>query len=212
MKSLLPIAVFAVALPALAVDGVTLINQSTLATGGGFFTISQPGSYKLSGNLLGNGTSCAFALSANISCAIYVTAPNVNIDLNGFTISVPRPASSEFPVAILQGPSATTLTIRNGTIAIDPYYTSNHNAVLGLIPSGSGYVALSFVAVMDLSISGSGSFGGVSAPYLFDRVMAPASAVVVGGASCPGLVSNSVLGITYDVCSTLNSVVTQHTP
>ena len=38
---------------ALAVDGVVLINQSTVVAAGGFpYIISQPGSYKLSGNLI----------------------------------------------------------------------------------------------------------------------------------------------------------------
>jgi hypothetical protein len=37
---------------AFGVDGVTLINQSTVIAAGGFpYTISRPGSYKLSGNL-----------------------------------------------------------------------------------------------------------------------------------------------------------------
>jgi hypothetical protein len=38
--------------PAFAVDGVVLINQSTVMAAGGFpYKITQPGSYKLSGNL-----------------------------------------------------------------------------------------------------------------------------------------------------------------
>ena len=38
---------------AFAVDGVTLINQSTVMAAGGFpYVISQPGSYKLAGNLM----------------------------------------------------------------------------------------------------------------------------------------------------------------
>jgi hypothetical protein len=47
--------IFALALApvcAYAVDGATLINQSTVMASGGFpYIMSQPGSYKLSGNL-----------------------------------------------------------------------------------------------------------------------------------------------------------------
>src|SRR5262245_44146183 len=65
---------------ALAVDGVVLINQATVTAAGGFpHTISQPGSYKLSGNL---------AVPAGVN-GIYISASNVTLDLNGFTISGP---------------------------------------------------------------------------------------------------------------------------
>ena len=64
------------ALPALAVDGTTLINQSTVMAAGGFpYHVTQSGSYKLSGNLVSNGP------------ALMITASNVALDLNGFTIS-----------------------------------------------------------------------------------------------------------------------------
>jgi len=79
MKNLLSLC-FAFSLasvPALAVDGQTLINQSIVNASGGFpYTISSPGSYKLSGNLVvpsGDG--------------IHITADNVTLDLGGFTIS-----------------------------------------------------------------------------------------------------------------------------
>ena len=42
---------------AFAVDGIVLINQSTVMAAGGFpYIISQPGSYKPSGNLTMNTT------------------------------------------------------------------------------------------------------------------------------------------------------------
>jgi hypothetical protein len=63
------------------VDGVVLINQSTVTTAGGFpYRITQPGSYKLSGNLT--------VPDANTT-AILITADNVTIDLNGFGILGP---------------------------------------------------------------------------------------------------------------------------
>jgi hypothetical protein len=63
-----------------AVDGQVLINQSTLNAAGGTYTITQPGSYKLSGNLLVRDEN---------TTAILVTADNVTIDLNGFSILGP---------------------------------------------------------------------------------------------------------------------------
>lgn len=68
------------AAPAFAVDGVVLINQATVMAAGGFpYVINQPGSYKLSGNLV---------VAVNVD-GIEISADNVSIDLNGFTISGP---------------------------------------------------------------------------------------------------------------------------
>jgi hypothetical protein len=71
---------------ALAVDGVILIDQNRAIAGNvtpgdlpGFpVTISQPGSYRLAGNL---------TVSDANTTAIEITADNVTLDLNGFTIS-----------------------------------------------------------------------------------------------------------------------------
>jgi hypothetical protein len=68
------------AAPAFAVDGQILINQSTVMASGGFpYKITQPGSYKLSGNLV---------VPANTD-GIDITTSDVSIDLNGFKISGP---------------------------------------------------------------------------------------------------------------------------
>jgi hypothetical protein len=67
--------------PAFAVDGVVLINQSTVMAAGGFpYKITQPGSHKLSGNLV---------VTASSTDGIDISVSNVSIDLNGFTISGP---------------------------------------------------------------------------------------------------------------------------
>jgi hypothetical protein len=66
--------------PIFAVDGVTLINQSTVTAAGGFpFNILVPGSYKLSGNL---------QVPANAN-GIQISASGVTLDLNGFSITGP---------------------------------------------------------------------------------------------------------------------------
>jgi len=112
------------------VDGVVLINQSIALAGGvttgdtpGFpVTISVSGSYRLSGNLI--------VPDVNTS-AIVVTADNVTIDLNGFSIIGPmvcdyfQPGptgpfvttcspTSAFNVGI-QG-AGTGLSVSNGTV------------------------------------------------------------------------------------------------
>jgi len=82
------IAVSAFALPLHAVDGVVLINQNAALAGNvtpgdapGFpVTISLSGSYRLSGNLV--------VPDANTT-AIEITAADVTIDLNGFSVIGP---------------------------------------------------------------------------------------------------------------------------
>jgi len=72
-----------------AVDGVTLIDQRSAMRGGitpedtpGFpVTISQPGSYRLAGNL---------TVPDSVTTAIQITADNVTLDLNGFSIIGPN--------------------------------------------------------------------------------------------------------------------------
>jgi len=72
-----------------AVDGVVLINQASALAGNmtpgdvpGFpVTISQAGSYRLTGNLTVPDVN---------TTAILITAENVTLDLNGFTISGPN--------------------------------------------------------------------------------------------------------------------------
>ena len=78
-----------------AVDGIVLIDQSHALAGGitpgdaaGFpVTISQPGSYRLSGNLIVPDMN---------TTAIVITADGVTLDLNGFSIMGPV-VCTEFP-------------------------------------------------------------------------------------------------------------------
>ena len=75
--AVLALAMVLVAACAFAVDGIVLINQSTVTAGGGFpYIINQPGSYRLSGNL---------TAPLNIG-AIQLASDGITLDLNGFTI------------------------------------------------------------------------------------------------------------------------------
>ena len=95
-RSRLPILISIVVLfsiPSFAVDGVVLINQSTITNGlpgcpgpnpGNFpIVICQPGSYRLAGNLT----------VASTSNAINITSGGVTLDLNGFAIMGPGSCS-----------------------------------------------------------------------------------------------------------------------
>ena len=95
------------------IDGQVLINQSTVIGSGGFpYRITQPGSYKLTGNL---------APLLN-QVGILITASNVVLDLNGFNItcSANEGATTGFAGGcIVAGSSAAVvhdITVRNGTI------------------------------------------------------------------------------------------------
>src|SRR5207249_12260390 len=99
---------------AYAVDGQVLINQSKLSASGGTYTITSPGSYKLSGNLQQKDKDTQ---------VIVIASDNVTIDLNGFSVTGPVDCSSGFPcrnrgigsgIATLADRS--NLTVRNGTI------------------------------------------------------------------------------------------------
>ena len=109
----LPAVLLAVAiLPAslFAVDGVVLVNQSTVIAAGGFpFVISQPGSYRLTGNL-------TVPTGAD---GIVISVPNITIDLNGFTIAgAPVTSSSAARTFGIQAPFGLgAITVRNGIIS-----------------------------------------------------------------------------------------------
>lgn len=63
-----------------ATDGTIFINQAVVLDAGGFpFLITQPGNYKLAGNL---------AVPANTS-GILIQSNDVTLDLNGFSITGP---------------------------------------------------------------------------------------------------------------------------
>src|SRR3954467_4472230 len=95
------LAVMLAAIPAAAADGEILINQAKVNAGGitpgdtaGFPAIlSRAGHYKLNGNLI---------VPAQKN-AIEVTAPDVTIDLNGFTIRSNPPGAASSGIAALVG-------------------------------------------------------------------------------------------------------------
>lgn len=89
---------------ALAEDGVIEINQAKVNAGGSpIFSISSPGSYKLTSNL---------TVTAAATEAISIGAPQVTLDLNGFTISGAGIATAD----IFAQAGSTQFVLKNGTI------------------------------------------------------------------------------------------------
>ncbi|HXZ81013.1 MAG TPA: hypothetical protein VEG30_13875 [Terriglobales bacterium] len=95
---------------AFAVDGVILINNATVLAAGGYpYTISQPGSYKLSGNLVA-------PLNKD---TIFINADNVTLDLAGFNVqcSVQPQSGTINAVRCITGPGGLhNVSVRNGTV------------------------------------------------------------------------------------------------
>jgi hypothetical protein len=125
------------------------INQATIAasgnrsTGGFPFTITQPGSYILKGNIvvpLGGG--------------IEIASDNVTIDLNGFTISGPvrctgkgatLSCTGEPPLGVLCRANS-NITVRNGSVvgfAVGVALLGTGNLVEGIHASGNSDVGIS---------------------------------------------------------------------
>ncbi len=123
MRSILPLLLLlALAGPALAVDGVLEINQTCATTSGCFsgdlggfpVDITNPGSYRLTGNLQVPDASTS---------AITITADDVTLDLNGFallgvTTCSGDPVTSCTPIGLGSGvfSTAVNVTVKNGTI------------------------------------------------------------------------------------------------
>ena len=122
-----------------AVDGIVLIDQNralagnvTPGDGPGFpVTISRSGSYRLSGNLTVSGAN---------TTAIQITADEVTIDLNGFSIVGPTICGGS-PVSCsptgtgigVDGQSQRNVTVVNGTV--------RGMGNIGVAVSSGGYVA-----------------------------------------------------------------------
>src|SRR6266567_4493370 len=116
-----PIAMCLIPFGASAVDGTFLINLSTVTAAGGFpYLITQPGSYRLSGNL---------QAPVNTS-AILITANYVTLDLNGFSINCSANTGTTTICVSDYDPirnfvSGGKITIANGVIsALTPLFSS----------------------------------------------------------------------------------------
>jgi hypothetical protein len=106
---------------ALATDGQTLIDQSIVTSAGGFpYKITASGSYKLSGNLAASGS------------VISITAENVTLDLNGFTLSCISCGVNSFSIIGINSTGQST-RILNGTVMGFPGGGIIFNNNLGIV-------------------------------------------------------------------------------
>ncbi len=98
-------AMLALAASAGAVDGTIEINQAKVMANGGFpYLLINPGSYRLTGNLM---------VTTSGADAIDVFASNVTIDLNGFSITSTGGNG-------INASSVTGTTVENGTVGSNP--------------------------------------------------------------------------------------------
>ena len=168
---------------AYAVDGVVLINQATVTAAGGFpYIISQPGSYKLSGNLTMNTTSTGNYQGSDV--AILINANGVVLDLNGFSVIV---NNSDPNIAhIFYGvfaPNVNACTLKNGSIMMTP------------LAAAVGFHLGAYCSVEEVSVSisnfvsgttGGSSFVGPKSVIRRSRFN-PANVLI----SCPSVVVDS---------------------
>ena len=202
MKHKLLMLAMLVGAPALlAVDGVTLINQSTLVANGGAFTINQPGSYKLSGNLTSTSTVCVQAHflgnPTQFPCVIRISASNVSLDLAGFTITQAGITiggyNGSVPTAILIDPGLNNVQVRNGTIAAAAAFFGSYD--------GSEYYKDQFMGSMVLEeLTLPGTLYQFHAAFRADRLLIPNGSITCYGPSI-GLVTNSVINDTVHAAS-----------
>ena len=147
---------------AFATDGQTLIDQSIVIAAGGFpYKITAPGSYKLSGNLAASST------------AISITAENVTLDLNGFTLSCTSCGVNSFSLYGIDSTGQST-RILNGTVMGFPgggiLFTNNlgvidHVTMLGNgvgVQQNSGSLTVTSSAVIGNANTAQGIVSGTS--------------------------------------------------
>jgi hypothetical protein len=150
-----------VVLPAvlLAVDGQVLINQAAVTAAGGFpYKITQPGSYKLSGNLVMN--TFPGGNYSGMDVAILINSSNVTLDLNGFSIMVNDTMGVKLGhpfYGIAEAAAYSQVTIKNGSVRIT---TNTDKVVLTAINMPSSVVT----DFEDLNLAGKAP-SAAAAPY-----------------------------------------------
>jgi hypothetical protein len=164
-----------------AVDGVVLINQSTVVASGGFpYVITEPGSYRLSGNLVAPSNSGGIVISAD----------HVTIDLNGFNVECSANLNSTGAILCI-GEGSTAhhhVSVRNGTLTL----TGSGAFLLGHSLGGVSLTGQS--TVEDLQIDASSPQGF----FVFSLSIGPGSIVrhnIVAATpsfSCPVFVEGNV--------------------
>lgn len=136
-------------------DGTIDINQAKVLAAGGFpFNVNSSGSYRLSGNL---------TVSSTTADAIHISANNVTVDLNGFSIVGPG-AGSSGGTGIGTSQSATSVTVRNGMVTGFLFgLLLNADSIVENVTANSNGAAISVGdrSIVRNSITNSGVLGGI---------------------------------------------------
>jgi hypothetical protein len=172
---------------AYAVDGVVLIDQNRALAGNvtpgdtaGFpVTISQPGSYRLSGNLT-VGT-------VNVQ-AIQITVSNVTLDLNGFQVQCTYDASVGFGTGCIASGGTNATAIRNGKIVVTTSGSSTNPVYAG------SFGPATIVEQLQVTVAGSGAASGLTsgAHSIFRHNTVSAPFRTSFAVTCPSLVDGNV--------------------
>lgn len=177
-------------LMAMAVDGVVLIDQNKALAGGatpgdtaGYpITITQPGSYRLAGNL---------TVPSGMD-GIVITVPNVTIDLNGFAM-IGDTSSGEAAIRFTGPAPARGLAIRNGSINgwRTPLLLGEKFFFIGTVstPYDAAEVMLKDL-YLNMGVSGVTQTLYVGGNSTVNNVVAGAYRLIV--ATCPSTIVNSV--------------------
>lgn len=215
MKRIILALVFFCGIPTclFAVDGQVLINQATVNAAGGFpYKITQPGSYKLSGNL-----TLATSLTPNyfgMDVGIVIAANNVTLDLGGFSITVNDTFGTQLGhpfYGIAESGSFTQVTIQNGMVRM----TTNTNRIVLTAINMPSSIATTFQA---LNLVGKAPILDVAPPEPTLLITGPDSFVnhvVAPGAirlTCPSMAVDNVANIEQSgsgcvVVNSMNSLV-----
>ena len=171
---------------AFAVDGVVLINQSTVMAQGGFpYVISQPGSYKLSGNLV----------APLNSTAIVVSASNVTLDLNGFSVQCSSNGSGAFLECVTSfALPFHDIVVRNGSVSASVVGSPSHGYVLsGIIFSAPAQsITLEDLQVRVIADNNDAGFTALAGPYAIIKGNIFTSNRTGLDFNCPSVVVNNV--------------------
>jgi hypothetical protein len=173
--------------PVFAVDGVVLINQSALTAAGGTYTITQPGSYKLSGNLVAPAGKQAIVIAAN----------SVTLDLSGFSVtcSLTQPTSNFSCIGNPFLTGVADVILQNGFVSISVAAASLGGTIVNF--NDSVNVTIEGVHVRMNSPAQGGFVGlAVGTGSIIRHNIVPANGSFNGGLNthCPSLVEGNVTG------------------
>ena len=168
-----------------AADGIVLFNQATITSAGGYpFKITQPGSYRLTGNL-------TVPAAAN---GINVDTSNVLIDLAGFTITC------------VGGPNTSGISSDGGTV----YYSNvkiHQGTITGCNNAVNFYTLARDVEVQELTASNYGTYGviidsGAVRRSVMTGALVPANNTVSVGLASYGVIeANTLSGDAYGIAA-----------